>query len=126
MLPTTIHTNQAPAAIGPYSQARSNGQLVFTSGQIALTADGQDKCQESVEIQTQIAMQNVSEILKQAGTSLDKALKITIYLIDMNDFHRVNHIYGSFFTGDPPARATIAVAALPKNAKVQIDCIAML
>ena len=126
MTPKTIHSDNAPSAIGPYSQARSYCNLVFTSGQIALTADGQNHCNDSVEVQTKIAMENIAVILQEAGTSLDKAIKMTIYLMDMKDFNAVNAVYGSYFKGDTPARATIAVAALPKNAKVEIDCIAAL
>ena len=126
MSPKTIHSNLAPAAIGPYSQARSFGDFIFTSGQIALTADGQNFCNDTVEVQTKIAMDNLSVILSKAGSSLDRAIKVTIYLIDMNDFEAVNKVYGSYFKGEPPARATIAVAGLPKNANVEIDCIAAL
>ena len=124
MLVKTIHSNDAPAAIGPYSQARVSCNLVFCSGQIALTAAGEDFTTEDVATQTRIAMNNLKAVLQAANTNLSNAVKVTIYLLDMADFTSVNEVYASFFDGEPPARATVAVAGLPRGAKVEIDCIA--
>jgi 2-iminobutanoate/2-iminopropanoate deaminase len=123
---TTIHSDQAPAAIGPYSQAKAVGSLVFCSGQIALRADGSDLTDSDVSVQTRIAMENLQAVLAAAGTSLENAIKVTIYLIDMVDFQAVNSVYAEFFSDAPPARATVAVAGLPRGARVEIDCIAAL
>ena len=120
----TIHSEKAPKAIGPYSQARTFCNLIFCSGQIALTGAGEDFTQSDVPTQTRIAMENLSAVLNKAGSSLERALKVTIYLIDMADFDLVNQEYAKFFSDNPPARATVAVSALPRGARVEIDCIA--
>ena len=120
----TIHTDNAPAAIGPYSQARVHNGVVYCSGQIALTANGEDFTQADVATQTRIAMTNLKHVLHAAGSSFERVLKVTIFLIDMEDFATVNTVYASYFSKAPPARATVAVSTLPKNAKVEIDCIA--
>ena len=124
MFPTKVHSNEAPAAIGPYSQAMVSCNLVFCSGQIALTADGKDLTDQDVATQTKVAMENLQAVLKAANTDLSHAVKVTIYLVDMDDFATVNEVYATFFTSNPPARATIAVAGLPKGARVEIDCVA--
>ncbi|MFH0776612.1 MAG: RidA family protein [Patescibacteria group bacterium] len=119
-----ISTSNAPAAIGPYSQAIKNNGLVFCSGQIALTKDG-DFRNESVEIQARQALENLGEVLKAANSDFAKVVKTTIFLADINDFAKVNEIYAEFFGANKPARSTIAVAALPKKAKVEIEAIAL-
>ncbi len=119
-----IKTYKAPAAIGPYVQAVKTGNLLFCSGQIPLEADG-TLVAGDVKDQAKQVMENLKEVLVAAGTSFEKAVKCTIYLVDINDFASVNEVYGGYFTGEhKPARATVGVAALPKGAKVEIDCVA--
>lgn len=119
-----IKTTNAPGAIGPYSQAIKSNGFVFVSGQIPLTSDGNLKTGD-IKKQTIQVMENLKAILQAAGTSFDKAIKTTIYLEDINDFATVNEIYGSYFSGEnKPARTTVQVAKLPKNVKIEIDCIA--
>ena len=119
-----IRTNKAPAAVGPYAQAVKSGNLLFCSGQIPLRLDSTIVASE-IKDQTKQVMENLREVLAAAGTSFERVVKTTIYLVDMNDFAVVNEVYGSYFEGEnKPARATVAVAALPKGAKVEIDCIA--
>lgn len=119
-----IQTGQAPAAIGPYSQAVTSGGFVFCSGQIGLKADGK-MVDGDIAVQTRQVMENLKSVLSAAGSGFEKVVKSTIYLADMADFPVVNEIYGSYFSaGNFPARATVGVAALPKGAKVEIDCVA--
>lgn len=121
-----ISTTSAPAAIGPYSQAVATDTLVFCSGQVPLDADSGELFSGSIGDETAKCMRNLQAVLQAAGTDLDRILKTTIYVTDMNDFGEVNEAYGSFFEDDPPARATVGVAALPKGARVEIDCVAAL
>src|SRR5688572_21726951 len=124
---TIVRTDCAPAAIGPYSQAVVHGGLVYCSGQIALDPTTQALAPGGVEAQARRALENLAGVLAAAGTSLASALRLTVYLTDMADFPKVNPVYAEFFPGDaPPARATVAVAALPKGALIEIDCIAAL
>ena len=125
MAKTVIQTSNAPEAVGAYSQAVSANGLVFCSGQIALTADGSDKTTESVAEQTRQCLTNLQAVLAEAGTGLDNAVKVTAWLTDMGDFVEFNEVYAEFFTGDEPARATVGVAALPKGARVEVECIAL-
>ena len=125
MVKTVIQTSNAPEAVGAYSQAIGANGFVFCSGQIALTADGSDKTTESVADQTRQCLTNLQAVLKEAGTGLDNAVKVTAFLTDMNDFAEFNEIYAEFFTGEVPARATVGVAALPKGARVEVECIAL-
>ena len=118
-----VSTNKAPAAIGPYSQAIVTDSLVFTSGQIALNPNG-EIVSDDVAAQTKQVLTNLSEILAEAGSSLNSVIKTTIYLSSMDDFKIVNEVYESFFKEHKPARSTIAVKTLPLNVKVEIDCIA--
>jgi len=119
-----VATDKAPSAIGPYSQAIIANGMVFTSGQIALDTEG-NIVSDKVEEQTKQVLNNLSEVLKEAGSSLDKVVKTTIFLSSMDDFKAVNEVYGSFFTEHKPARSTVAVKTLPLNVKVEIDCIAL-
>jgi len=119
-----VSTNKAPAAIGPYSQAIVANGMVFTSGQIALNPQG-EIVSDDIKEQTKQVLNNLSEVLKEAGSSLDKVLKTTIFLSSMDDFQAVNEVYGSFFAEHKPARSTVAVKTLPLNVKVEIDCIAL-
>ena len=119
-----VSTKNAPAAIGPYSQAVIHNNLVYTSGQIALTKDG-EMLENDIKVQTHQVLKNLTEVLKEASSGLDSVIKTTIFLSSMDDFAIVNEIYESYFQSHKPARATVAVKTLPKNALVEIDCIAV-
>ncbi|MBN2875525.1 MAG: RidA family protein [Spirochaetales bacterium] len=122
MSSTVVATKAAPAAIGPYSQAVKTGSLVFCSGQLGLDpATGE--LADGVRAQAQRSMNNLKAVAEAAGGSLDSIVKTTIFLKDMADFAVVNEVYGSFFSGDKPARSTVAVAALPKGGLVEIEAI---
>lgn len=118
-----IHTEQAPAAIGPYSQAMRVGGLVFTSGQIALDPDTGALAADTIEGQTEQAIANLRAVLEAAGSGLDKVIKTTCFLKDMGDFAAFNAVYERLFPGKP-ARSCVAVAALPKGALVEIEAVA--
>ena len=119
-----VQTTKAPQAIGPYSQAVVHNGLVYTSGQIALTPEG-IMLEDDLEKQTHQVLKNLREVLQEAGSSLDQVIKTTIFLADMDSFVAVNEIYASYFGDHKPARATVAVKTLPKNALVEIDAIAV-
>ena len=119
-----IETNEAPQAIGPYSQAIKVGDFIFTSGQIALTPEG-EMVQEDIELQTAQVMRNLKAVLEAAGSGLQNVVKTTIFLADMDDFAAVNTVYEKWFGGHKPARSTVAAKTLPKNAMVEIECIAL-
>src|SRR6266851_1834043 len=119
-----VQTDKAPKAIGPYSQAVVSGDLVFTSGQIALDPVTQQLVTGDVRVQTERVMENLAAVLAAAGSSFDKVVKATIFVIALNDFAIVNEIYGKRFPQGPPARSTVQVAALPKGARVEIELIA--
>lgn len=123
MKQTVISTTKAPAAIGPYSQGIEIANLVFTSGQIPLTSEG-NLVSPNIEDQVRQALQNAEQILLAAGTSLDNVVKTTVFLSDMNDFQVMNSIYAEFFTVEPPARSAVQVARLPKDVKVEVEMIA--
>ncbi len=119
-----IHTKKAPEAIGPYSQAVKVNGMVYTSGQIALTPEGK-MLDLDIRIQTEQVLANLRHVLEAAGSGLDKVVKTTIYLADMDDFATVNELYAGAFGDHKPARSTVAVKTLPKNALVEIDAIAL-
>ncbi len=119
-----VSTKDAPAAIGPYSQAIKAGGLIFTSGQIPLTPDGV-LVEGSIHDQVRQILTNLSHVLEAAGSSLQHVVKTTIYLTDMDDFIAVNTVYAEYFVGSFPARSTVAVKTLPKNVNVEIDAIAL-
>jgi len=119
-----VQTDNAPQAIGPYSQAMKVGDFIFTSGQIALTPSG-EMVQDNIELQTEQVMKNLQAVLEVSGSSLQNVVKTTIFLADMDDFATVNAIYEKWFDGHKPARSTVAVKTLPKNALVEIECIAL-
>jgi len=119
-----IHTNKAPEAIGPYSQAIKVGNMIFTSGQIALTPDGKF-LNEDVKTQTKQVCENLKAVLEEAGAKIENVVKTTIFLADINDFTAVNEVYGEYFA-HKPARSTVAVKDLPKGAKVEIECFAII
>jgi len=121
----TIATDKAPQAIGPYSQAIVVDGILYSSGQIALTPEG-ELIEGDVAEQTRQVLTNLSAVLEAAGGSLDDVIKTTIFLADMNDFATVNEVYGEFFGDHRPARSTVAVRTLPKEVLVEIDCIAKL
>jgi len=121
-----VTTASAPNAIGPYSQAVKAGNLLFVSGQIPIDPVTGELLQGDVAVQTHRVMQNLSEILKAAGSSLDAVVRTTVYLADMNEFATMNEVYGTYFSAPAPARATVQVARLPRDAKVEIDAIASL
>jgi len=118
-----IHTEQAPKAIGTYSQAVQQGNLVFLSGQIPLVPQSMEMVEGGIEAQIRQVFENLSAVCKAAGGSLDDILKLTIYLADMGDFPQVNAIMEQYFNPPFPARAAIGVAALPKDARVEMDAI---
>jgi len=125
----TVSSPNAPAAIGPYSQAIVHAGLVWCSGQVALDPAKGELVPGGIEEQTRQVLKNLGNVLSAAGTSLERVLKTTVYLQRMDDFAKMNAVYGSFFTpekGAPPARATVEVAKLPKGALVEIDCVAAL
>lgn len=119
-----VQTDKAPSAIGPYSQAVVANGMVYTSGQIALTADGV-MLESDVVIQTKQVLKNLKAVLEEAGSSMDKVVKTTIFIDSMDDFTIINEIYEKAFGTHKPARATVAVKTLPKNALVEIDAIAL-
>lgn len=119
-----VQTDRAPAAIGPYSQAVVHGGLVYCSGQVALDPASGALVGSDAASQTEQVMTNLSAVLEAAGTSLRSALKVTIYLADMGDFQIVNEVYARYLGDHRPARATVAVRTLPKQALVEIDCVA--
>ncbi len=121
----TFHSDQAPKAIGPYSQAAKVGQTIFLSGQIPLDPNTQQLVEGDISTQTERVMQNLGAVLKAAGASFDDVVRCGIFLVDLNDFAKVNEVYGRYFTTAPPARSTVQVSALPKGARVEIDAVAV-
>ncbi len=120
-----VHTDKAPAAIGPYSQAIEVDSFIFTSGQIALKPDGSEEVlSQGIEAQTEQVLQNLKHILEAAGSGLNKVIKTTIFLADIEDFGIVNRIYAQYFQDHRPARSTVVVKTLPKNALVEIEAMA--
>ena len=119
-----VQTDKAPAAIGPYSQAVKVGDMIYTSGQIPMTADGK-LVDGDIKAQTRQILENLTQVLEAGGSSLSQIVKTTIYLTDMDDFIAVNTVYGEYFGGSYPARSTVAVKTLPKNVDIEIDAIAI-
>jgi 2-iminobutanoate/2-iminopropanoate deaminase len=121
-----IKTINAPSAIGPYSQAVRSGDLLFISGQIPLDPSTGEMVSNDIEAATHRVLRNLDAIARAAGAGLGQIVKTTIFLANMNDFTTVNEIYASYFTGTPPARSTIQVAALPRDAQVEIEAVVSL
>lgn len=119
-----ISTDAAPAAVGAYSQATSNGDLIVTAGQLPLTTDGELLDDEPVAEQTRQCLRNVAAILESEGASLEDVLKTTVFLDDIDDFEEFNEAYSEFFRTDPPARSAVGVDAVPKGAAVEIEAVA--
>jgi len=120
-----VRTSNAPEPVGPYSQAVIAGELVFCSGQLALDPETGTLVDKDIESETARVMENLIAVLEAAGSSLEMVVKTTIYLMDMNDFIKVNEVYGNYFKAIPPARATVQISNLAMGAHVEIDCIAV-
>ncbi len=119
-----VSSTSAPKAIGPYSQAIKAGNLLFVSGQVPIDPATGNLVDGDISAQTHRVCRNIGEILTAAGTSFDAVVRSTVYLLDMNDFAKMNDVYATYFSSPAPARATVQVARLPKDAKVEIDVIA--
>ena len=122
---TVIITNDAPAAIGPYSQATTNGQLIFTAGQIAIDPKTGTIVPGNIEAQTHRVIRNIEEILRAIGVDLQAVMKTTVFMTNLADFTHMNKVYEQYFDNNPPARSAVEVAALPLGAQIEIECIAM-
>lgn len=122
----TVHTDKAPAAIGPYSQAVKANGMVFLSGQIPLDPATGELVKGDIGQQTERVMKNLEAVLAASGSSLGKVVKTTVYLADMADYAGMNEVYGKFFVKEPPARAAVQAGGLPKDARLEIDVIALL
>jgi 2-iminobutanoate/2-iminopropanoate deaminase len=120
-----IHTDSAPQAIGPYSQAIRTGDFVFTAGQVALDPATGVLEDGGIEAQTRRALANLKAVLEASGSGMDKVVKTTVFMINLGDFNRMNGVYAEFFANNPPARSTVQVVALPKGAEVEIECVAL-
>lgn len=121
----TVATDKAPGAIGPYSQAVKAGGMVYCSGQIPIDPSTGNFVSDAVAEQTEQVLKNLSEVLGAAGSSLEDVVKTTVFLADMNDFAEMNEVYARYFSGNKPARATVQAARLPRDARVEIECIAV-
>jgi 2-iminobutanoate/2-iminopropanoate deaminase len=121
-----ISTNNAPSAIGPYSQAIKAGNMVFVSGQIPIDSLTGEFVSNDVKEQTVQVLKNLTAVLEAAGATLNDVVKTTVFIADMNDFGVMNEVYGEFFNENKPARATVQAARLPRDARVEIDCIAVI
>ncbi|SEN48768.1 endoribonuclease L-PSP [Halorientalis persicus] len=120
----TVSTDDAPAAVGAYSQATATDSLVFTAGQIPLTPDGDLLDDAPIADQTEQALDNLAAILDEAGATMDDVLKVTVYLADIDDFEAMNETYATYFDDEPPARSAVEVANLPKGVGVEIEAVA--
>lgn len=120
-----IATSKAPGAIGPYSQAIMAGNLIYTSGQLPIDPETGEMVGNDIVLQTRMSLKNVKVILEEAGSSMDKIVKTTVYLSDMANFGKMNEVYKEFFSGDYPARSAFQVARLPKDALVEIEVVAI-
>ncbi|HLW58361.1 MAG TPA: RidA family protein [bacterium] len=125
MTKRVIKTEQAPPAIGPYSQAVVGGGMVFAAGQIPLDPRTGQSVPGDVRVQTRRVLDNLKAVLEAAGSSMDKVVKTTVFLRDLNDFGAMNEIYGEYFKESPPARSTVQVAKLPRDAAVEIEAVAL-
>jgi 2-iminobutanoate/2-iminopropanoate deaminase len=120
-----VHTDKAPKAIGPYSQAIRTDSMIYTAGQLGLDPATGEFVAGGVEEQTRQSLTNLKNVLESAGSSMEKVVKTTVFLKDMADFPKMNPVYGEFFAENPPARSTVAVAGLPKGGLVEIEVIAL-
>ncbi|UCH60860.1 MAG: RidA family protein [Anaerolineales bacterium] len=120
-----IKSSKAPKALGPYSVANRAGNFIFCAGQLGLDPDTGNLVSGGVEAETNQALMNLTNVLEEAGSSMEKVVKTTVFLRDMDDFSKMNAVYAQYFAADFPARSTVQVAALPKNAAVEIELIAV-
>ena len=120
-----VATDQAPRAIGPYSQAVIHNGIAYLSGQIPIDPATQQLIEGDIAAQTERVLENIKAVLGACGSSLDKVLKTTVFLADMGEFARMNEVYGRYFSGNAPARSTVQAARLPRDVRVEIDCIAI-
>jgi 2-iminobutanoate/2-iminopropanoate deaminase len=125
MSKTVVYSSEAPAPIGPYSQAIQAGNMLFISGQIAIQQSSGKLITTNIEDETKQVMYNLNEILKAAGLTFDHVVKTSIFLKDMNNFPKVNEVYSQYFHQQPPARETVEVSRLPKDVNIEISCIAL-
>jgi len=121
-----VETSLAPAAVGPYSQAVIVGRMLYTSGQIPLLPDKNELVNQDITAATRQVLSNLTAVLRAAGASLEDVVKVTIYLADMADLAQMNQVYAEYFQGSVPARSTVAVAGLPRDARIEIEAIACL
>jgi 2-iminobutanoate/2-iminopropanoate deaminase len=121
-----VQTDKAPGAVGPYSQAVIANGFVYTAGQIPLIPGTKNLAEGDIQVQTRQVLENLKAVLAGAGTSLDNAVKTTVFLSDMDNFARMNEVYGEYFPENPPARSTVEVARLPLNVLVEIEVVAVL
>ncbi len=126
LMSTSVHTDKAPEAIGPYSQAIIEGSTIYVSGQIPLDPSTGELVEGDIQAQAKQCLTNISHILEAANSGMDKVLKVSVLLADIEDFASVNDVYAEFFSEPYPARAAYAVAALPKGARIEIEAIAYL
>jgi 2-iminobutanoate/2-iminopropanoate deaminase len=122
---TIIRTDHAPAAVGPYSQAIRTGDLVFTAGQIPIDPATGELVSGSIEEQAHRVLDNLSAVLAAAGSGLDRAVKLTVFMTDLGQFAAMNAVYAEYFPSDPPARSAVQVAALPLGAEIEMECVAL-
>ena len=125
MLKEPVKTSNAPAALGPYSQAIKAGGVIYTSGQIAIDPATNEFIGGDIATQTDRVLRNVAAVLEAAGSSMDRVVKTLVFLADMDDFAAMNEVYGKFFPGAPPARSTVQAARLPRDARVEIETVAL-
>lgn len=118
-----ISTEDAPSAVGAYSQASSNGNILFTAGQIPMTSDGELLADKPIDEQTKQCLDNLRGILDSEGLDFDDVLKVTVFLNDIDDFEQMNEIYSGYFESDPPARSAVEVGNLPKSVSIEIEAI---
>ncbi len=122
---TVIHTDSAPKAIGPYSQAIRAGHLIFAAGQTPIDPATGNLVEGEIETQTRRVLDNIKAVLAAAGAGLDQVVKTTVFMTNLGDFARMNAVYAEYFPANPPARSTVQVSALPKGAMVEIECVAI-
>ena len=120
-----ISTDKAPKAIGPYSQAVVHHGIAYLSGQIPLDPATMQVVEGDITVQTERVFENMRAVLEACGTSFDRVMKTTVFLKDMGEFAKMNEVYGRYFSSNPPARSTVQAAALPRDVKVEIECIAL-
>ncbi len=121
-----VFTDMAPRAVGPYSQAIKAGGWIYLSGQIPIAPETNQVISGTIEEQAELVLNNAKNVLEAAGASLENVVKVTVYLADMDDFAKVNEVYSTFFPANPPARAAVQVARLPKDVAIEVDMVAFL